>query len=403
MPSSTTNTRNTPRRLLLLTTLLATTSALATPPPPPPCPCGYTINSTTTSPHHHHALFTQALESDFLHMHNLSTDHIWMPQACNVTPALARGPYGKASRVENVVPNPVLRGWDWGGEGVRGGDPGLELWVRGELVESEEGDGSGSGSGGRMVGMSEIVTSRMDVLYGSWRVGMKVTGVGGTCGAFFFYVDDEREIDFEFLSRQQLERSAGGGGVVNLVLQSPESAQQGYVDPGSADFSLQDLSFQPQEGYHEYRFDWLPDRVDFYADGVLLRTMRDNVPNKAGKTHLSHWSNGNEGWSGGPPEQDAVMVVSYVKGYFNSSEGGEMGVCEEGGRVCEVPDQTVAPEVRGNEGNRTGRTMFFGNESVISGTVNEPKKGEGGGVLGGRGVVGCGLLSVVGFLFFEVW
>ncbi|EME48172.1 glycoside hydrolase family 16 protein, partial [Dothistroma septosporum NZE10] len=326
------------------------------------CPCGYAINATDSE---HRATFTEALESDFLHTSNLTTDVVWIPQAYNVTPLAARGPCGKASQIENVIPNPIANPYDWTGEGTHGGDPGMQLWVKHDLIPSP------SNSSQSIVPMSEIVSARTDILYGTFRIAVKTTAISGTCAAFFFYLSDSREIDMEFLSKQQQPARPGhssspAGGAVNLVLQSPQSAEVGYVDPSSPDFALQDLAFKPQEGYHEYRFDWLPDRVEFYADGTVLQTMRENVPSQAGAVHLSHWSNGNAGWSGGPPREDAVMVVSYVKAYFNSSIDGvgekSLGECGQGEEVCQVPDQRTAPELSGMEGNRTGHTMFFGNE-----------------------------------------
>ena len=49
-----------------------------------------------------------------------------------------------------------------------------------------------------MIGMGEIVSERTDMLYGSFRVAMQLTGEAGTCGAFFFvsYI-------FEFLLRHR--------------------------------------------------------------------------------------------------------------------------------------------------------------------------------------------------------
>jgi len=41
--------------------------------------------------------------------------------------------------------------------------------------------------------------------------------------------------------------------------------------------------------------------------------------NFPGHTVMNHWSNGNTGWSGGPPTEDAVASIMYVKMYFNRS------------------------------------------------------------------------------------
>lgn len=135
--------------LLPLTLALAASSASAA-----DCTCGYTIN-TTRAPDH--ALFTDLLESDFLHTYDFSPASArgmrWRPQTYDQRGA--GGPCGMAKAAANVVANPLRRIWDWGGEeGVGGGDPGLQLWVRGEVV----GEG--------LVPTAEVVSVREDVLYG---------------------------------------------------------------------------------------------------------------------------------------------------------------------------------------------------------------------------------------------
>lgn len=310
--------------LFFLSTALPARSATSS---PITCPCGYTVNGT---------LFTQALETDFLHVQDLArdTNHAWIPQAYNVTRDAANGPYGKASQVENIIPNPIKDANSWSGPGTVASDPGLQVWARSTLLIDDT-----------LVPMAELVSARTDMLYGSFRIGLKTTTIPGTCGAFFFYFDDSNEIDMEFLSSQNSNQT------INLVMQSPESERRGYA--AGPDFQTRSLLFAPQEDHNEYRFDWLPDRVDFFANSVLLATMRDHIPATAGKLHISHWSDGNPGWSRGPPERDAVLTVSYVKAYFNgSSSGGGQGYCEE---RCVVPDQKVAPSLV--EGD--GETAFF--------------------------------------------
>lgn len=81
---------------------------------------------------------------------------------------------------------------------------------------------------------------------------------------------------------------------------------------------------------------------------------------------LNHWSTGNPGWSGGPPAQDAVLTLSYVKAYFNSSNatrenewrGACAGESDWNGRTCQIPDfpsQGIDPRSTVN----SGKTMFF--------------------------------------------
>ena len=130
------------------------------------CECGYTVNST---------LYTDLIETDFLHLANITTNTDWQPQNYTVTPALARGPYGKNATLSDVVANPLKNKYDWAGDGVMGGDAGLQLFVRG-----------GDPSPGGLIPMAEVATTRGDLLYGSFRAGIKVTATSGTCGAFFW-------------------------------------------------------------------------------------------------------------------------------------------------------------------------------------------------------------------------
>jgi len=139
------------------------------------CSCGYAVSSpsanTTT-------IYNQLLETDFLHLYSTSQNPCWQPQSYNVTAAAARGPQGKLATPKNIVPNP-LPSWDvWEGDGVLGEDPGLRVWVNATEVDG-------------MVPMGEMASVRDDVLYGSYRINMKVSGTPGTCGAFFWVRDND--------------------------------------------------------------------------------------------------------------------------------------------------------------------------------------------------------------------
>ncbi len=153
---------------------------------------------------------------------------------------------------------------------------------------------------------------------------------------------------------------------VNLVLQSAQSVAQGYNAVGSGNYIVANLPFNPTTGFHEYRMDFVPGSVMFYADGHMLATMDTSaVPTQAGHLILTHWSNGNPLWSAGPPAQDAVMTVSYVKSYFNSSLPGRAQAavirCKNPNApkaICYIPGQMVAPDPNGNT---TVNSYFFSN------------------------------------------
>lgn len=113
------------------------------------CECGFSVNSTASPSHQ---VFTEFVETDF-------TQAIlggWIPQNYTVPKPVARGPYGKIASPKNVVPS----------------NQGLQLWVR--------------RASGDYISMAEVATQRTDMLYGSFRIKAKMTGVNGTCGAFFW-------------------------------------------------------------------------------------------------------------------------------------------------------------------------------------------------------------------------
>ncbi|KAI4201578.1 MAG: hypothetical protein LQ348_001620 [Seirophora lacunosa] len=334
------------RAATLLSALLFASSASAD------CECGYTVNGT---------LYTDLSESDFLHLNNVNQSG-WLPQKYQTSPEVARGPFGKDASPQQVIFNPLKSRYDWAGEGIHGGDAGVQIIVR----AGDPGDGG-------LIPMGEMATNRTDMLYGTFRAGLKLTGQPGTCGAFFWYLDDTQEIDMEFLSSQFNETSHP----VNLVLQSPASLAAGFNAADTDAFQLHQLPFDPSGGFHEYRFDWFEDHIDFYADGVLLRTMSGSgVPSKPGHLMLSQWSNGDRKWSGGPPEQDAIMTVNYVKAYFNSSDtkrqddwSNRCTNINAPKATCEVPEITAPPQ-----GNVSANTFFFSQQQNM--TVNQTIQGD---------------------------
>ncbi|KAL8986674.1 MAG: hypothetical protein Q9177_004053 [Variospora cf. flavescens] len=334
------------RAATLICALLFASSASAD------CECGYVVNGT---------LYTELSESDFLHLKNTNQSG-WLPQEYQISSDVARGPFGKDASPRQVIFNPLKSRYDWAGDGILGGDAGAQIIVR-----------AGDPGEGGLIPMGEMATNRTDMLYGSFRAGIKLTDQPGTCGAFFWYLDDTQEIDMEFLSSQFNETSHP----VNLVLQSEASLAAGYNAIATDDFQVHQLPFDPSGGFHEYRFDWFQDRIEFYADGVLLKTMSgDGVPSKPGHLMLSQWSNGDPKWSGGPPEQDAIMTVNYVKAYFNSSDTKRQDDWSNRCRdinapnaTCEVPDITAPPQ-----GNVSANTFFFSQQQNM--TVNQTVPGD---------------------------
>ena len=136
---------------------------------------------------------------------------------------------------------------------------------------------------------------------------------------------------------------------VYLVMQSPKSEDMGYNAQGTSTYNVAQLPFNPTTDFHEYRFDWINNKVSFYADGMWLHDENYQYTPSNGSLFLSHWSNGNLLWSRGPPQSRAVMTISYVKAYFNSSDPSRQSQfnkeCAGHDDICQIPEQSVRPDV----------------------------------------------------------
>jgi beta-glucanase (GH16 family) len=181
------------------------------------------------------------------------------------------------------------------------------------------------------------------------------------------YHNNSQEIDMEFLSHQFNESQ----GAVNLVLQSPQSVTKGYDASGTSGYTLQELPFRPDQKFHEYRFDWTPDRVAFYIDGQFIYDRRGNIPTEGGAVFFNHWSNGDQRWSAGPPTSDTVMTISYMKSFFNSTntERSRTAYKErcpsyDASKVCVIPSQKGPPDA--SVGKNAAKTYFFSHHNDMT-------------------------------------
>ena len=151
--------------------------------------------------------------------------------------------------------------------------------------------------------------------------------------------NDTQEIDMEYLSKN--------ASIVHQIIQTTEAATKGFDASSTPDSYQWHSAFNLPQDYHEYRFDWMPDRLEFFLDGMLTFIMREDIPTSPGHLLLSHWSNGNMGWSMGPPERDAKLTISYVKAYFNTTKSrlsrSECTDYQVSGAVCLVPERTSPP------------------------------------------------------------
>ncbi|KAF6836042.1 endo-1,3-1,4-b-glucanase [Colletotrichum plurivorum] len=340
------------------------------------CECGYSANITGNF-----EVFTDLIETDFTKVKDIRNNTDWVRQEFNKTNKNARGPLG-----EKFMPTNIASVHESSSSTKK--DAGLQL-----LVESSTKDG--------LVPVAEIDSSRHDLSYGSFRAVMKIPDVAGTCAAFFWYHNDTQEIDMEFLTREF--DSDNNTYPVNIVLQSRASLEKGYDAAGTGNFIKVNLGFNPTTAFHEYRIDYLRDRVIFYADGTVIGSMNGSaVPTEGGHLILQHWSNGNPLWSGGPPKQDTILTVASVRAYFNSSLDSRKA---DHGSRCVDPSASDAICLIPATGSYffTSQTNMTNNQTV-SGQPSGNETLEGGG--GQQGVASAEVPSwslLVGLLFLGVW
>lgn len=330
------------------------------------CHCGYSVNKTDTQ---HFAIFTKIAETDFLHntgeVPKLSIQAPgWAVDVDNKTAAQTDGALGVSQQFATVVTNALPKG-KWGVPPAAFGDAGLQLWVR-------------HGMENGLVPIAGVHNSlslghdgKTKMLYGSYRAGIKFSGVNGTRGVFKWESKEgtrKQSISMAFAAR---EPKAIALAVHDTDSQNPDSDT-------SFEKSFGSIYTFPEE-FHEMRFDFLPDRIDFYIGDQLILTESDSVPNVAGSLSLKHYvEDGREE----PPAQDAVMTVSYVKAYYNTTTFDEpLSTCGDvAENVCVVPDQRTPPNSNGKKTHFYTPVADDGeaekhDEVAIGGTGRDQKKG----------------------------
>ena len=129
------------------------------------CDCGYSLQEFEGGGL---VVFMDRLETNFSQLQSIAQSHNWVAQEFTVSAEDGRGNYSKAFESSNVV----IRAAQPRDEPGR--DPGVELHVSSVISKNNA------------IPASEIDTTRLDLHWGSFRAGMKLTDTGGTCAAFFW-------------------------------------------------------------------------------------------------------------------------------------------------------------------------------------------------------------------------
>jgi beta-glucanase (GH16 family) len=168
-------------------------------------------------------------------------------------------------------------------------------WVRLKINASPQGTKPVNG---------EITSKRNNFLYGSYRASIKFENIPGGVVGWFVYrtTTDIHEIDVEFLTEDIKN--------VHFTLHHVQT---------DVDYKKCRIDFDPTAAFHEYRFDWLANKVVYYIDGKKIDSLTKKVPDAACSIMLNFWSANIQDWGGPAPVKDTYMYVDYMRYYSDAA------------------------------------------------------------------------------------
>jgi beta-glucanase (GH16 family) len=150
-------------------------------------------------------------------------------------------------------------------------------------------------------------------LYGSYSARIKVSDVPGAVASFFtcteiakiFSDGTHDEIDFEFIT-------ARPHSVLMTTWYMATGMEGSQQTPTHNSFLWEDPSFDVRE-WHDYRFDWFPERVDFYIDGIKRWTSTQAIPKRDMKIALHIYTIDTWTEVEYPPKGEVFQMTDWVE------------------------------------------------------------------------------------------
>ena len=129
--------------------------------------------------------------------------------------------------------------------------------------------------------------------HGRYTVRMQASDVNGTISSMFTYTGS-----FEGTEHDEID--------IEILGKDPTKLQLNYWRNGHEHPHTVELGFDASEAMHTYTFEWTPDSITWYVDGVLVHSVSENglsnndsLPINAGKIMMNLWAAiGVESWSG---------------------------------------------------------------------------------------------------------
>lgn len=120
---------------------------------------------------------------------------------------------------------------------------------------------------------AEIQSTDM-YLHGTYQVRLKTPVSPSSLTGFFLYTEPDfhYEIDIEIINQPR--------GTIMFTT---------YAGGKRTNTKTILLGFDPAKAFHEYRFDYYPNKLSFYVDGQLKHTVSSGLPQKPMRLMVNHW------------------------------------------------------------------------------------------------------------------
>ncbi|PGH06264.1 hypothetical protein GX51_02461 [Blastomyces parvus] len=183
----------------------------------------------------------------------------------------------------------------------------------GNLVLRQQGYSKEQASKKSKVSVASITSQNGDIIHGSFRVELKLENAkGGSCGAFFWYHDDENEIDIEILSRE----FKSDWFPVHYTTHPALDENGQVISNATKVIPLRDKDIL--NSFQRHRFDWTPKELRFYQNSTQVHSNALRIPDAPGHAYLNVWADGGL-WSGVPSTTDVFLTIRLIAIYHNTS------------------------------------------------------------------------------------
>lgn len=185
---------------------------------------------------------------------------------------------------------------------------------------------------GNDVPSAGLYTKSTDFGYGSYHFLAQTSSIPGSVQAFYVYKTDGNEVDLEYISKPPDQ---------NQTIKYSVKPQQYDANNAPLNTTLQTYTpgFNTSADLHTYSFVWNSSSVLYAVDDVWSSPITTNVPSLPGVLSMSHWSDGNPRYSGGPPSSDSIVTINRVWVFYNAS--GSTLACKNSQSPCTVGENVA--------------------------------------------------------------